>query len=150
MRIKYYGDDKETDQSIERMINREVFSCQSSLVDELMKTESLGGFDWGDIENLYPDVENMDAAECAEYCDDYGIPCDDLEDIDEWREAVRDGAEAKEVFEWYLVSAWLADKLDSLNEPLLKNGYGTWWGRTCTGQAIALDPTFYRIHATTV
>ena len=24
-------------------------------------------------------------------------------------------------------------------QPLLQNAYGTWWGRTCSGQAIYMD-----------
>jgi len=33
----------------------------------------------------------------------------------------------------------------SLGEPILESDYGTWWGRTCTGQAIQLDGTIQKI-----
>ena len=45
----------------------------------------------------------------------------------------------QEVFEHWLVSDWLLNKLEKLEEPILKTDLETWWGRTCTGQAICLD-----------
>lgn len=151
MEIKYYGQDKETDRAVEKLISREVLYCQSALVDELLKQEGgdggLDGLSYDDVQNLYPDTESMDAAECNKYCNDHGIPCEGFEDIDRWREAVRDGAEVQEIFEWWLITTWAANHLDEIGEPLLVTDYGTWWGRTCTGQSIALDPTFYEIYA---
>lgn len=60
----------------------------------------------------------------------------DLEDGD---------TEVQEIFEWWLVTPWLAEKLVAINQPVLDNGLGHWWGRTCTGQAIALDGTMQEI-----
>ena len=45
----------------------------------------------------------------------------------------------KEIYEWRLVSSWLIAKLRDRGEAILVNEYGAWWGRACTGQAIALD-----------
>ena len=45
----------------------------------------------------------------------------------------------QEIYEWWLINKWFADKLRQQNEPILDNDYGIWWGRTCTGQAILLD-----------
>jgi len=53
--------------------------------------------------------------------------------------------EAKEIFEWWIISEHLAEKLKDLGEPILENDYGTWWGRTCTGQAIMLDSVIRKI-----
>lgn len=149
-KVKYYGEDKETDAAIERLIERDVLACQSSLIDELLKRGDIEGLTYEDIENLYPDTEAMDEDECKEYCEDHGILCDDLDSIDEWRDTIQEYAEPQEIYEWWLVSPWLARALRAQNEPILElsESYGAiWWGRTCTGQAIALDPTFYDIHA---
>lgn len=66
-----------------------------------------------------------------------------LEDIHhEWK--YRD-SEAQEIFEWWSVTSWLAEKLLELGETVLVNDYGQWWGRTCTGQNIILDGTFQKL-----
>ncbi len=53
--------------------------------------------------------------------------------------------EYQEIMQWITVSEWLADKLREAHEPILKNEYGTWWGRTCCGQSIILDGTIQEI-----
>ena len=59
--------------------------------------------------------------------------------------------DAKEILEWWRVSKWAAEKLEEQKEAVMVNDYGYWWGRTCSGQSIALDPTWYdiwhKIHA---
>lgn len=50
-----------------------------------------------------------------------------------------------EIYEWYRVSQWLAEKLIAQGESVLSNNYGYWWGRTCTGQSIILDGTIQEI-----
>ncbi|WP_040513612.1 hypothetical protein, partial [Paraglaciecola polaris] len=45
-----------------------------------------------------------------------------------------------EIFEYWAVSNWLADKLILSGEKVEKDFYGHCvWGRTCSGQAISLD-----------
>lgn len=70
-----------------------------------------------------------------------------IDGIEAWREAVRENAEDAEIYEWYSVSGWLASKLKDIGECVLDNGYGTWWGRTCTGQALIMDGTLQEIAA---
>jgi hypothetical protein len=57
-----------------------------------------------------------------------------------------DTEEYKEIFEWWIVSDWMANKLEEKGESILKNDYGTWWGRSCTGQSIILDYVIERIY----
>lgn len=162
METKYYGQDKEIDKAVNRIINQEVLCNQSYLIDALLKTDPeaclisehidlLSGFSYENIENIYPDPENWDIDECREYCEEHDIGTRENDvDVVDWRDNIRENAEPAEIFEWWLVSPWLARELRALNEPILKlhEGYGAiWWGRTCTGQAIALDPTFYEIYA---
>jgi hypothetical protein len=53
----------------------------------------------------------------------------------------------REIYEWWLVDSRLAEELRSVGEHVVDNDYGTWWGRTCTGQAIKMDGTMQEIAA---
>lgn len=68
-----------------------------------------------------------------------------------WQEACdSEGIEPyqREVFEHWIVSDWLADKLEALGEKVDKDFAGlTVWARTTTGQGIASDWLFERIAA---
>ena len=65
--------------------------------------------------------------------------------LDAWRDAVRDNADDGEIYQWFRVASWLADKLSEIGEAVLDNGYGCWWGRQCCGQAVIMDGVFQRI-----
>jgi len=67
-----------------------------------------------------------------------------VEGLDVWRDAVRE-LPPREVYEWWLVTPYLLQKLRHIGEPVIDNGYGHWWGRTCTGQSILLDGTLQLI-----
>lgn len=54
--------------------------------------------------------------------------------------------ETQEIFEWWLVSSWIADKLKEKGEPILDNDYGIWWGRCCSGQAVYMDGVMQEIY----
>ena len=56
-----------------------------------------------------------------------------------------DDDDIPDILEWWLVSEWLADKLIEDGDPVIKNGHGMWWGRTCCGQAIYMDENIQRI-----
>ena len=46
----------------------------------------------------------------------------------------------REVFEHWIVSDWLADRLEEHGERVLRDFFGlTVWGRICSGQSIACD-----------
>jgi len=62
----------------------------------------------------------------------------DIGDIANIPEEDRDGNVA-EILEWLLVSDWLARRLEERGKPVLKNEYGTWWGRQTSGQQPFLD-----------
>lgn len=153
-----YGDDKERDEWVGTFIRNNVLGCQSSLVTDLLGAGLSIGTDLGkafgidEIEGLYPDPSDWSAEQCREYIEDEISSSEAFEDDDEherleaMREYIQQNAEAAEVFEWWLVAdKWVADKLRQVGEVILDNGYGIWWGRTCTGQSISLDPTFYEI-----
>jgi hypothetical protein len=50
---------------------------------------------------------------------------------------------AKEIYEWWICSDWLIEKLEAKGEPVIK--HENLWGRTTTGQAILLDDVISEI-----
>ncbi|WMU08095.1 hypothetical protein vBCtySFA67_00077 [Clostridium phage vB_CtyS-FA67] len=118
------------------LVQNEVFTSQTNLVECLLNE---GIFDYGEIKN--PCTDNSE--KIAELIDRQ-ISCDiedpkysELEDKINDLEAEQE--EPRDIFEWWAVSDWLARKLEEAGEPILVNAYGTWWGRTCCGQAIKMD-----------
>ena len=102
--------DIQKQEALREFVDEEIYTCQSSLVEEALKNDF---FSLDDVENLYSI--------------DYpgGI---------------------QDIFEWWVVSEWLVIKLCKLGEPVLRNNFGTWWGRTCRGQAIFLDGVIEKIY----
>ena len=131
--------------AMDERIRQAVF-CQSGLVNSLLQSEA--GAEWGysvdNIRGLYrptcPEcggpvtVDDDDAAACGD-CDWNGT-----------RDACED--EAQEVFEWWLLTddgSWLAEVLEDAGEVILEADGGFYWGRTCTGQSLSMDPTFWEV-----
>ena len=108
-------------------VEREVIVNQTMLVERLLAN---GQFMIDDIENLYPQT-GFSTGICCECSGED-------QELDE-DEVCADCQVPPEIFEWWLVTNWFARKLQSHGEPILTSEYGTWWGRTCTGQAIYLD-----------
>ncbi len=125
----------ERQEAIREFIEPEIYACQSMLVDELLKREI---FSYDDIINIYRrfDCNLIDPTICKT-CNSEAT-CLDSE-TGECESCFEDNRESQEIFEWWLISDWLEIKLKMSGEPVLSNDYGSWWGRTCTGQAIFLD-----------
>ena len=126
--------------TIDQLVQREVIYCVSSLVSELAKSEKysddlapvLYGDDWQSaaIDNGW-NKETMPEISAENYCRDADIDTYQLEFYEHW-----------------IVSSWLADKLEAHGEKVVRDffGIGAIWGRQCTGQAIALDSVIEDIH----
>lgn len=132
--------------------DRDVLACQSMLIDDLLKygdERGLEGFSIDNIENYYRDVDKMTRDELITYLTDYRSAPDADESDDDLREAAREFAQDNpaEIYEWWLVSDWLCTKLREHGECVLDNGYGQWWGRQVTGQAMIMDGTLQQIAA---
>ena len=113
------------------LINREVYSCFSYAMTELYEKELIN---FEDIENLYYTDEQI--KENYQY-DLKGL---NEEETEEFIKNIRDrGEDIQEIYEYWIVSEWFFDKLKELKEPIVEWGGLYIWGRTTTGQSIALD-----------
>ena len=115
----------ETEQKAENILSKSVFQCHSYLIHDLLEKNI---FHHDDILNLYKSEQelldegfNMNEIKAGE--------CDDV----------------KEVYEWWAIDNWLTEEFEKMGEVLLKNEYGSWWGRQATGQMIIMDGTFQRL-----
>ena len=105
------------------LVKREVYACQSMLVSELFEKEIVN-FD--NYENFYMSDEMIKKYHNVE--------------TEEEIQEIRDNAEdTQEIFEHWVCSEWFIQQLKKIGEPILETDFETWWGRTCTGQAICLD-----------
>ena len=131
---EYFNLDNGIVQDITRIfITPHIYRNQTALVTDMQKESesNLNRFEWDNIENLY-----MTDEEILKYMGSYDEDMSDQELIDEVR---NNGEDMNEIFEWYLVSDWFLDRLREINEPVIDNDYGEYWGRCCTGQSIYLD-----------
>ena len=133
---------RETENTIDDFVAREVFVNQSMLIEEAFKQQL---FFVDEIENLYRSFDGKLLAPsiCIKCNNSFG--CLDSE-TGECEECFEANQEPQEIFEWWLVSPWLGKKLLIEGQPVLDNGYGIWWGRTTTGQAITMDYIIQQIY----
>lgn len=138
-----------------QFVAREVYGNINAMVEYILRQEdSEAPFTHDDIENMFrfpeyygtyanfPGGTEEELTEEIERLEglqnDYEIEdsewheiqgeIDDLEHLEE---------EPQEIFEWWLVSGHLAEKLRDKGEPVIMDE--NIWGRTSTGQAILLD-----------
>lgn len=124
------------------LVEREVLACISYLVGHLLEREP----------ELLDEFENRDVRRCPECGDEVPTDADDSERNAAGDDCYRCGCcdklirlddcdyEPQEIFEFWIVTSWLAGKLSALGEPVCHDLYGTCvWGRTTTGQAIKID-----------
>ena len=114
----------------QKLIQNHIYRNQTALVITL-QGKDVDGFYFDDIENLY-----MTDEEILDSMGSYDEDMSDQELIDEVR---NNGEDINEICEWYLVSDWFLDRLREINEPIIDNDYGEYWGRCGTGQSIYLD-----------
>ena len=96
---------------IEKLLDKNLLANQTLLIDDLLCHQETIVED--DIRNQYhiPEI------------DEFGNGEEELQDI----------------MQWWLVTEWFADQLDSKGAPIIKSEFGCWWGRTTYGQAVSDD-----------
>jgi hypothetical protein len=156
--MKYQGNvDSDRNQAIKRaLVNREVIYCVSSLVHELaQKAEEFPDY-YDDLLDAFqgnPDYEEAateNGWQLEEGHEDEIVyrnseTGDVSDDAKTWEELCNEkGIDAyeyaPEIYEHWIVSDWLAARLEEHGERVLRDFFGmTIWGRSCSGQAIYLD-----------
>lgn len=134
-------------QDIKRQfVQRDVITCFSYEMDEILKAELIN---YDDIENLTEYIcpacgEAFNTfEEFQQSTDDNGRsygknPCI----CPSCKEEVKENdieSQGKEVFEWWIVSNYLYNKLKEKGEVVTEWGNNYYWGRCTTGQSILLD-----------
>lgn len=159
--------------AVRKLVDREVHYCVSMLIHELASNVESDYYDdilsvcvQDDWEEPATDhTSNLDRDECAEILDGIGIEVFDSESVETLREAIDANIldstidaqlfceeynldpDTDEAYEHWIVSDWLAGKLEAKGEMVCRDIYGlTIWGRCCTGQAILLDGVMCAIY----
>jgi DNA-directed RNA polymerase subunit RPC12/RpoP len=144
--MKHYDYD-----SIKNFVQREVITNISDMAEHLFSWEGDKYANWDEWENLYitrcpecgevvtePEWEEVEA-EDAPNGEGYKCPhCSTLHNE-------KPEAEIQEIYEYWIVSPWLGKRLRDKGEPVLERWGGWIWGRTGTGQVIALDSVISEI-----
>jgi uncharacterized C2H2 Zn-finger protein len=153
--MKRYDHNSSKNQTIKmQFVQREVYACISDFAEYLFSYDGDKYADWDEWENLYiahcpecgevvkdwnevteDDVEYLQSDTIANEYMDHGVKCPHCDEIFEEEPE----AEPQDIYEYWIVSSWLGEKLREKGEPVLARGGGWIWGRTCTGQAILLD-----------
>lgn len=155
--MKFKISKKQINQKIkEAFVNREVLACVTNMVNYILQQDDLDApFSYNDVENYFMpicpkchsnygfkpetckcfdpeiDEEKPEFEEITAYkCMDCGHIVNNVDDLDN---------EPQEVYEWWLVTSFLGEKLKEHGEVILNNGSDYIWGRCTTGQAIMLD-----------
>lgn len=127
----------------QELVSREVYYCVSYLIQELAKDSKHSDELWDVL--LQTDYESP-ARNVGWDEDDHEISRrvdGSVEFADDWQDACESSNLApyeREAYEHWIVSDWLARKLEAKSEMVIFDFLGlTIWGRTTTGQTIYMD-----------
>lgn len=149
---------------LRKLVEREDFRCQSSLVEHLLDL-GVSGISRDNIEggeNYRADLSDHEfygtAGELQTLLDELREKLEALEEQacdenEEERETLQSDIEAledadmdnPEVMEWWLCDNWMMKKLEEEGEAILRTDFEDWWGRQASGQAIYMDSVFAKI-----
>ena len=134
-------------QDIKRQfVQRDVLTCFSYEMDEILKEELI----------KYDDIENLTDYICPACGEAFNTPEEFQQITDDngrsygenpyicpsCKEEVKENdieLQNKEIFEWWIVSSYLYNKLKEKGEVVTEWGNNFYWGRCTTGQGILLD-----------
>ena len=139
--MKHYDYD-----SIKNFVEREVITNISDLAEHLFSWEGDKCYAaWDEWENLYitrcPECGETIAEPEWEEVEGESYKCPHCSTLHNEKPE----AEIQEIYEYWIVSPWLGKRLRDKGEPVLERWGGWIWGRTGTGQVIALDSVISEI-----
>ena len=116
---------------VERLINREILTLANSLFNKLIDDSDCILFDY--IENLYvkfsPDGKPRKCTECGEV--------QVVNDMDSCSDCF--DSPMHEVFQWFIVSEFLYERLQEVGEVVCQVEDVNFWGRTSYGIGLEYD-----------
>lgn len=125
-----------------RFVAREVLTCFSYEMEAILKASVEGKTDlptYDDIENMYeyrcPECGETVSEHEHDGADSHNFTCDYCD----WKSDDQPESEPQEVYEWWIVTEYLYNKLKEKGQVVLQFGNNCYWGRCTTGQAILLD-----------
>lgn len=135
-------DTREREEALEKFIEKEIYACQSSLVEDAFDKHF---FSIDDLENMYKpfDGKLSSSSECVRCKSNFQLLDSET---GECESCFGENQQTQEIYEWWLISPWLSKKLLIEGQPVLDNDYGIWWGRGVTGQAIMMDCVIQQIY----
>lgn len=136
-------------QITDRIIRDDILACVSVATEYILSKgheDDSAPFSWDDVENMSKDFYGMDEYDLDEFLqDEVGLSEADLDELDFSDKA--DKAESNyyqpDVYEWWLVTGWLASKLQDAGEVVIMGD--NIWGRCTSGQAIKMDRIIQQI-----
>jgi len=138
--------EKTKKQATEAFVAREIYANQTSFVEEALKQQI---FSVDEIYNLYREFDGLLLSPNICINCQLEFSCLDSE-TGECENCFEKNNNPQVVLEWWLVSHWLGRKLLIDGQPVIDNNFGVWWGRTTSGQAIAMDEPIEKIFAAVV
>jgi hypothetical protein len=144
MTTEQHNKEQEQFKRNERIIEREVYACVTPMVDYILNAAQCGEIIHTEAPFSNDDIENLYSLTDCEAC---GQTYDKHDEATYW--TCPDGEDSfqgvpQTVYEWWAVSPWLYEELKAQGEPVIDT-FPHLWGRTCSGQAIALDGVITRI-----
>lgn len=150
------------EQIINRLIEQEIYTGANQMIQRISDSQGPEAFDIDEEQWMAlmaaPDLseppegyvvfENADGFYWvdAEAADDDGLYDTAEEAVAAAFEDNRDEPPIQEVMQFWLVSDWLADKLEAIGAPVARDILGfNVWGRTECGQALTMDHHLSRV-----
>lgn len=125
-----------------KFVEREVMACVSGMVEYILgksHEDQDAPFSWDDVENYYlPTCKNCGGTNIMEVENEDEDTVYECMDCNEVTEEEPD-TETQEIYEWWIITDWLAERLNEHKEVIINDGFNSIWGRGTTGQAILLD-----------
>ena len=134
-----------------QFVAREVLALFSYEMEAVLRASANGASNDDYPLPTYEDIENMYEYRCPECGEGFAeVEKFDNDDMEKGKFLFRCPSckayfdeepenEPQEVFEWWIVTEYLYDKLKEKGHPVLEWGNNYYWGRCTTGQAIVLD-----------